>query len=131
MNKREQSGVLISRLLTRLADNGVVGEELSTYDLFDHPPSNDDVRLYVDTILWLEAEGVIRTDGGSQGGRSNELVYEIVLTSFGFSLLEKKLDGDLSLGSAAKKVASGGPNLAGFGDLVGGILGGFTKSVSS
>jgi len=131
VSKREQSVLLISRLLDRLAENGVVADNLSTYDLFNPPPSDADVQLYLGTIKWLEAEGVIRTDGGCQGGRDNELVYEIVLTSRGFSLLERRLTNNLTLGGAIQKLARSESGLAGLGDLIGGVLGGFTKSVSS
>ena len=128
--RRQQSVILQARLIERLSENGVVEEHVSSHDSFESIPTDDEVQLLVDAIKWLEAEGVIRTNGGFSGSRDNESIYGATLTSRGSWLLDQELSEDLTLGGAIRKVNSGKPSMTGVDDFIGGILGGFTKSVS-
>ncbi|OZA06982.1 MAG: hypothetical protein B7Y02_14630, partial [Rhodobacterales bacterium 17-64-5] len=85
--------------------------------------------LFADMVKWLQDEGVVRDQDSYSDGLGG-VVFDLVLTSRGFWLLEQKFTGDLTLGSAISKVAKNEPMTAGLGDFVGGILGGFTKSIT-
>ena len=131
MSKREQSVFMIARIVERLAENGVIEESLSSHDLIVDNPTNDEVQLFVDAIKWLRSEGVIRADQGYSGSRALEVVFDASLTSKGHWLLDQRLTNDLTLGAAIRNVNRSEPSATGIGDFIGGILGGFTKSVSS
>ena len=129
MNKREQSTVMLARLVQRLADNGVIKEDISSDDFVSDHTAQNEVQIFCDLIDWLSREGVIRTDGGYSGG-NGDFVYDLVLTSRGFWLLEQDYTANLTLGAAIKAVSQNGAMTSGLGDFVGGMLGGFTKSIS-
>ena len=131
MSKRESSAKLVAQLVERLASNGVMADEVSSHQVFDHTPMNDEVQLFVDTVLWLQSEGVVRTDGGFSGSMVGECIFDLVLTAKGFWLLEQKLTDDLTLGAALTRIRKGERTYTGLGDFFGAALGGFTKSIGN
>ncbi len=131
MDGREQSALMIAKLVALLAGNGVQTTVLSTMEFIGAPEKANDHQPLIDTIKWLEAEGVIRKSTGYSGDVMGDTIFELVLTSRGFWLLDQKLTDDLTLGAAIGKVNGNRNALGGLGDLVGGVLGGFTKSMSS
>lgn len=131
MNKRDESAKIIAKLVERLASNGVMSDEVSSHELFDHYPKSDDIQLFIDAVKWLRNEGVIRADQGYSGPLAGETVFSMTLTSRGFWLLEQKLANDLTLGSALTRIREGQTMYTGLGDFIGSALGGFTKSMGS
>ena len=120
---------MLARLVQRLAENGVIKEDVSSDDFVSDTADQNEVQIFCDLVDWLSGEGVVRTDGGYSGG-NGDVVYELVLTSRGFWLLEQDYTTDLTLGAAIKKVSQNGAKTSGLGDFFGGMLGGFTKSIS-
>ena len=89
-----------------------------------------DIELFVDSILWLEGEGIIRTTDKHRFGLDGT-AYGFVLTAYGYRLLEQNFQGEMKLGQAVKEIAENNKSFSGIGDFVGGLLGGFTKSIST
>jgi hypothetical protein len=108
-----------------------MSDEVSSHEIFDHPATSDEVQLFVDTVLWLRNEGVVRTNGGFSGSVVGEHIFDLVLTAKGFWLLEQKLTNDLTLGAALTRIRKGETTHTGLGDFIGAALGGFTKSIGS
>jgi len=87
-------------------------------------------------VEWLISEGVIRAQDTERriGSVHSGKVVNPVLTSYGFKLLGQKLmmgQEEAQLAERVKEVSRSGTSYSGVGDLIGGILGGFTKSISS
>ncbi|AHD10873.1 hypothetical protein PhaeoP75_03182 [Phaeobacter gallaeciensis] len=87
-------------------------------------------------VDWLVSEGVIRVQDIRRYTDSNHSGFpdRPVLTSYGFQLLEQKISVGADaerLANRVKEVSSNGVGYANVGDLIGGILGGFTKSIGS
>ena len=80
-------------------------------------------EVFAHSLNWLSQEGYIRSAG--------PLPYErVTLTQKGLTVLNAVPEGlSTTVGSSLATTASAG-NWAGIGDLVGGIIGGITKSVS-
>jgi len=80
-------------------------------------------EVFAHSLNWLSQEGYIRSAG--------PLPYErVTLTQKGLTVLNAVPEGlSTTVGSSLATTASA-ENWAGIGDLVGGIIGGFTKSVS-
>ncbi|MCW1949833.1 MAG: hypothetical protein KIH44_000495 [Octadecabacter sp.] len=130
MDELQKSELVISKIVTLVSGWGIQStrlefEELELEDSF--------APFFIPCVEWLEAEGVLRTKNileYSNGG----CVVRPVLTSYGMRILgtEISLDGEKTkLATAAAKVSSGEKSYSQFGDFVGGILGGFTKSIGS
>nr|MCU0905598.1 hypothetical protein [Tabrizicola sp.] len=86
--------------------------------------------LFECAIEWLEAEGIIRFGKPYMGGRLTELIRDTVLTGKGHALLSQQFKSGLKLREAVRQVSSG-KGYSSIGDFVGGLLGGFTKSIGS
>jgi hypothetical protein len=120
---------IIARIVTTLAERGVKTETLSAGDL-----SFKDVQIepafFVDAIKWLEAEGIIRSRMSNPVGVDGTAIG-FVLTAYGFHLLDQNFKGEMKLGRAVKEVAQNGRSWTNVGEVLGGIMGGFTKSIGS
>ena len=57
--------------------------------------------------------------------------YEVVLTSFGFNTLARNMAGTLTLRDQLAEAESGQRSWSSVGDLIGGVLGGFTKTIGN
>ena len=128
-----ESEEMIAKVVGFLAERGVRYTDVSALAL-GYPAGNEVDQLFSDSINWLKSENIVRQKSlhEVQGGSSHELVAKsCVLTSHGFALLAAPFDGELTLGAAVKQTASNGAGFANAGSFFGGILGGFTKSISS
>ncbi|MGV8988631.1 MAG: hypothetical protein ACOH2H_20400 [Cypionkella sp.] len=129
MSKRDESAIMVAKLVNQLSENGLAKTEVASRDFLPEGADQKQIQLFADTVKWLQDEGVVR-DHDSYADGLGGIVFDLVLTSRGFWLLDQKFSGDLTLGSAISKVAKNEPMTAGLGDFVGGILGGFTKSIT-
>jgi hypothetical protein len=101
---------------------GVPSSGLETHML---PSGRPFTRVLTHTVLWLSDEGYIRPRGSSPA--------EIVaLTEKGLAALNAVPKGlSATIGSTLVKASSETrPNLSGIGDLIGGVIGGFTKTMT-
>lgn len=132
MSNLQKSEKLIADILLKLAENGVRKTNIGTPG-FWAKPTVPDADFFENAIEWLVSDGVIQSEGimtGSEG--PHELYSECVLTSYGFKVLERDFGGDgTKLAVAIKNTSEGGRSYANIGDLFGGILGGFTKSMGN
>lgn len=140
-NNLEAQSAVAAAILRKLLAAGIVKSELSV-DLFlpdireaGYPEPIDSDGLFRDLMSWLEAEGVIRFGQVVDGGSGSDLFCAVVITGLGMSLLGKKIEafGGASAADAimeAKDKNASASQLVKFGGLIGGIIGGFTKSIS-
>jgi hypothetical protein len=128
--KLAESEQLIARMVSRFAEHGVLSEVVSTKTFFGEL-KQENITLFVEAIRWLRAEDLVRTSAMLEIiGEPTDIEVRIVLTANGFALLGRRLGSGESVGAAVKN-ASAGHGYANAGELIGGILGAFTKSVSS
>lgn len=136
------SGFLVGAIVTDLAQRGVVPKAVSVQDYWRYeaegpaPGDADDLHaLTFDAAIdWLIAEGVLRETAQAVADTENEVITyrTVVLTSFGFYALERKLFSGFKLREHAERAgAAPSRNWSSIGDAVGGLLGGFTKSMGS
>ena len=124
----------MARIVAYLAAKGVRSSDFTIADL-GYQNDASDHQLFSDALRWLMHEGVVYSneehdvleDDAEPGG---VVASGFVLTSYGFKLLEQPFDGELTLGAAIQKATSDEAGYSKVGDLVGGILGGLTKSLS-
>lgn len=128
----QKSELVISKILEHLLDLGLQqGTRLSFEDL---DLTKEYAPIYNGCCAWLIEEGVIRCANTSQAMGGNLGMISPMITSRGFALLDQPfgvVEGKMRVGHAMKEIAGGHKNYAGIGDFVGGLLGGFTKSIGS
>jgi hypothetical protein len=130
MDDLEKSERTISLILAYMVPHGVRRVKFTVDDL-SLGQDREDIDLFVDALVWLSSEGIIRYDSifSSPIG-----VSDCVVTAYGYSLLGQILrigGSEQSVGGAIKKVSEGKASYSNLGDFFGGLLGGFTKSLGS
>lgn len=133
MDAMQRSNLVLAKVLELSMTNGVSHWSLSFDDL---ELSEDYTTHFYPCIEWLEAEGLIRVgsyrkfmDGIAAGEVNN-----ITLTSKGMAVLGQDIliDGkQQSISTAVRNVSAGRVDYNRIGDALGGILGGFVKSIGS
>ncbi|NYS26272.1 hypothetical protein HUK65_14880 [Rhodobacteraceae bacterium 2376] len=136
---REQislSEEVIARILQVLLSRGIQGGDMkfATLEL----PS-DRLRFFAACFKWLVAEGIVRAERvtvdpiGREPGIDDLYIYNPSLTAYGFQLMGQVVSIGASEDRLGAALVKSDPS-NGFwraGELVGGFLGGFTKSVGS
>jgi hypothetical protein len=132
LNNIERSERVIASVLHILLDKGLQDAwELSFEDL---ELSEDFEPFFGGAIKWLISEGIIRAEGVSEYINASALLISPTLTSRGFAILGHKFTIEGRAVTAVELVdakSKGSPTYTGVGDFLGGILGGFTKSIGS
>lgn len=135
-NNLDAQSQIIGAVLNRLLQSGVARISLSIDEFSEdlkkagYPDKFDANDLFVDIAVWLSAEGIVRYGGLSEGTNGEAVVDDCHITAKGIHLLNSKLEV-LGGKSAAEVLSSDSPsNHVKIGSLIGGILGGFTKSIS-
>ena len=128
----QKSEFTISKILERLLDFGLLqGMQLCIEDL-DLPEGY--APIYNGCCAWLLDEGIIRCANTSKPWSGSIVLISPMITSKGFALLDQPFSVEgksLRVGEAVKEVAAGRRSYASFGDFIGGVLGGFTKSMGT
>lgn len=128
----QKSELVVSRVLEHLLNQGLQqGTRISFTDL--NLPENYEA-IFNGCCLWLIDEGIIRCSNKSQSMGGNLTLFSPMITAKGFAFLDQSFwvsGNKMLVGQAVKEVASGQVSYSGIGDFLGGILGGFTKSMGS
>ncbi|MGY3082143.1 hypothetical protein ACVWZZ_008551 [Bradyrhizobium sp. LM6.10] len=140
-NNLEGQSAIVAAILRELLKAGIARSELSV-DQFradireaGYPEPADFEGLFGDIMIWLKDESIIRFETVTGDGRGGEVFLDVVITGHGMNLLGKRIDA-LNGASAAdvimetKDKNASAPQLVKLGGLIGGIIGGFTKSAS-
>ena len=132
MEAMEKSNLVLAKVLDLAMQNGISHWRLTFNDL--HLDAQEYDGFFYPCIEWLEAEGLIRVGEYARdlGGIADGEVHNISLTSRGMALLGQTIDvngQNEKLSETVKKVSEGRVDYHRIGDAVGGILGGFTKSM--
>jgi hypothetical protein len=122
---------IIAQVLAYIFEQGFDTEQLHAGTL---GLSEEDNRTFDSTVTWLIDEGIIRVANISHPMVGGITLLRPVITAHGFSILGQPL----TIGGAQSTVADGVVqaskgklDYSALGDFVGGLLGGFTKSVGS
>ncbi len=130
MNNMEKSELVVARILSILMDTGFTESDLSFDDLGLEP----EYEAFFDlSVQWLLDEGIIRAREFVKFVGMTGALNAPVLTAYGLSLLNQPspVGNKETMGKAVKAVSKEGRSYAGIGDFIGGVLGGFTKSMGS
>lgn len=131
LSKTEMSERMVTKIVAHFAEQGVIREDLNLEKL-GYEPSEATANLFVDAMSWLSNEGIINTNqklAFTMGSSPRALGF--TLTSKGYAMLASPFEGELTLGAAIKHAQRTGQGYSNVGELLGGLLGAFTKSISS
>lgn len=137
----EAQSQVIAAILRRLLSGGITRATLSIDDFRSdcreagYPEPADLEGLFDDLMAWLQAEGIIRFDSAYQGTEGETIFEGCVITGHGIGLLRRKADvfdgrspADVIMTKTDNSSASPFVKLGG---LIGGVIGGATKTLSS
>ena len=137
----EAQSAIVAAILRRLLKGGITRADLSV-DQFrpdisaaGYPEPADFEGMFSDIMVWLKDEGIIRIGQVTDDGQGGDFFTDCVITGHGMDLLRRKAD---VLGGATaadvimstKERDASASQLVRLGGLIGGILGGYTKSAS-
>jgi hypothetical protein len=125
------SEIVIAKILSVLMENGLK-ESLLSFRSLDL--SDEYEPFFKTSFLWLIDEALVRSSTNIESITSAFHAYDPVLTAKGFAILGSKLqvrDGQVALAEVVEEKASNSGTYTGIGDFLGGLLGGFTKSMGS
>ena len=132
MTDRDKTEYVLAKILQHLSERGVRHGLLTVSDLML------DKEIYGNffgpCLKWLEAEGLIRTNEIVEYVNEPAVALDPCLTSIGMNVLEQEITvGNTreKLSETVEKVSNEQTGLHKIGDLISGILGGFTKSIGS
>ena len=128
----QKSELVISKILEFLLAMGLQRGTLLKFQDLELPDEYG--AIYDGCCTWLLDEEIIRCEQRAEVIGGNIELFSPKITSRGFALLDQTFligEDRIRVGQAVKEVAGGGKNYAGIGDFVGGLLGGFTKSMGS
>ncbi len=131
MEQIEKSEIVIAGILNKALEYGLQQNDLRFEEL---ELDSEFLPFFATCVDWLISEGLIRVGNHQKMAAGTSFVINISLTSYGFAVLGRKLTiggEEMEIGQAVKKVASTGSGYSSAGDFFGGLLGGFTKSISS
>lgn len=133
MNVLSKSELVIAKILERLIENGLRESELNFKDL---GLPEEFGNFFFQCVDWFRAEGFIRYTNLQRFVDSTASGYVLnpVLTSLGMHMLGNTVEigqKSVSVAEAVSKVISGKVDYNRVGNAIGGILGGFTKSIGS
>ena len=128
----EQSNLVLAKILELAMANGLTHWSLEFHQL---ALTEEYATHFYPCVNWLEQEGLIRVGDYSRtmGGIANGSVDNISLTAHGMALLGQNIAShgtSVTLSDTVKSV-SAGRDLSKIGDLIGGIIGGFTKTIGT
>lgn len=133
MDAIERSNVVLAKVLNLAMEHCLSHWNLSFDDLgLDEQYET----FFYPCVEWLEAEGLIRVGeyARTMGGLANGSIINVSLTSRGMALLGAKftVNGETeTVSEAVKKTTQGGGETYRIGEIIGGVLGGFTKTLGS
>jgi hypothetical protein len=132
MNNLEISEIVVAKIISQLLENGL---EPKTLRESDFGIDKEHLGFVYTSIKWLESEAIIYVEEIHRGTEANVVILvNPALTSKGFNILGQNFlgrPGTETIATAVQTVARENRSYAGIGDFVGGILGGFTKSIGS
>ena len=123
--------LVLARILALLMEQGLKGSTL-TFGSLNLDPEYE--PFFKTCFLWLIDEGLVRSRTNLESISSAFHSYDPVLTARGFAVLGSNLrvnDGQVSLAKIVEDKAASSGMYTGVGDFLGGLFGGFTKSISS
>lgn len=131
LDNLQKSEVVIAKILQDLVQTGLQSGVSLQFD--DLELDGQFEPFFAGCCLWLLDEGIIRCSNEQQVAQEMPMVNPVI-TAKGFSILGQPFvggDEGVRVGKALQDVAQGNRNYAGVGDLMGGVLGGFIKSMGS
>ena len=125
--KIEKQAVMVSKVLFALSETGIEPQHLIAADLCRN---EEDHGLFNYAVQWLKREGLISFER-----RASPLQFRgCTLRAKGFAVLGMEIDfqgGKLLVSEAVEQVSSSGVVASVAGDFLGGLAGGFFKSIHS
>ena len=132
MTDLEKSEIVIAKILEKLLEAALKDHWILGFD--DLGLSDDYEVFFGGCGKWLVAENVIRVSEIAEVMSGPPSLISPSLTAKGFAILGQSFSfagKEISASEIVKDKASGQANYTGFGDFLGGVIGGFAKSINS
>ena len=121
---------VIGQVMARFVSQGLLGQPIDTFAPEAFLGTPVDPKTFEAVITWMLDEGIIRGKERIQTIDGRLRIIAVQLTAKGLAIVKQPLpEGD----TIEKRIQSdaGGRSWSSIGELIGGIAGGFTKSMGS
>jgi|tagenome__1003787_1003787.scaffolds.fasta_scaffold20848504_4 hypothetical protein len=129
--KLEQHMDMLGRIVAQFVAGGLSPRTVQSSKISEFLGQNEDSAIAADVLRWMVDEGLIRADVIHKGVQGDVQVYGAQLTSRGIAVLKSKTEAGDTIERKIESQSSSGIRWSEIGDLIGGVLGGLTKSITS
>jgi hypothetical protein len=127
-SKLEQHLAVVGQLVAKFVSEGLSPQTIDTFAPETLLGRSIDPTIFEAVVVWMLDEDIIRAKQKIETLDGRLRLNWVQLTSKGLNIVKQPLpSGD----TIEKRVQSGSTNWSSIGDLIGGIAGGFTKSIGS
>jgi hypothetical protein len=121
---------VVGQVMARFVSEGLLGQPIDTFAPEAFLGAPVDPRTFEAVITWMLDEGIIRGKERVQTIDGRLRIIAAQLTAKGLAIVKHPLpDGD-TIEKRVQSQTGGNQFWSSIGDLVGGIAGGFTKSIA-
>jgi hypothetical protein len=123
---------LVARVIAKFVSTGLSVHDIDSRgaeQFLGAPVSQED---FIAVLRWMLKENLIHSDSVNEAGRGAVLnIGRAQLSAKGLAVVRQKLPAGDTIEKRIEKADAGGKDWSGIGDLIGGIAGGFYKSLGS
>jgi hypothetical protein len=120
---------LVARVVAKFISTGLMPHDIDSRGVEDFLGTLDEKKVFEAVIIWMLDEGIIRAKNVSRTMDGTIRLAAVQLTAKGLAIVKQPLPGGDTIEKRIQADA-GDRSWSSIGDLIGGIAGGFTKSMS-
>ncbi|SDC02313.1 hypothetical protein SAMN05216337_100147 [Bradyrhizobium brasilense] len=132
VSKIDEHMALVARVIAKFVSTGLSVHDIDSRgaDRFLGAPVNQ--NDFIAVLRWMLKENLIHSEAVNEAGRGAVLmVRHAQLSAKGLAVVRQELSAGDTIEKRIEKADAGGKDWSGIGDLIGGIAGGFYKSLGS
>jgi hypothetical protein len=126
----DQHMAVMGRVIAKFVSSGLMLHNIDSRAVETFLGTPEDKKVFEAVIIWMCDEGIIRAKNVTQTMDGTIYLGAAQLTAKGLAIVKQPLPGGDTIEKRVQSDA-GGRSWSSIGELVGGIAGGFTKSVAS
>jgi hypothetical protein len=126
----DQHMAVMGRIIAKFVSGGLTPHDIDSRGVESFLDTPEDKEVFEAVIVWMLDEGIIRAKKMNQTMDGTLFLAAAQLTAKGLAIVKQPLPGGDTIEKRVQSQTGGNQFWSSIGDLVGGIAGGFTKSIA-